>query len=90
MGRLSSTSIRCLAARFSIGMSNGLTKTAARHAKQGAKDYTLPDYNGLALFVNTKGAMLGAWPRKTPRNRMLLTCNGSFRKVHVGAECYVP
>ena len=33
-----------------------LTNTAVRHAKPSAKDYTLPDYNGLALFVNTKGA----------------------------------
>lgn len=32
-----------------------LTDTAVRHAKPRAKDYTLPDYNGLALFVNTKG-----------------------------------
>jgi hypothetical protein len=33
-----------------------LTDTAVRHAKSSAKDYTLPDYDGLALFVNTKGA----------------------------------
>lgn len=33
-----------------------LTDTAVRHGKPRAKDYTLPDYNGLALFVNTKGA----------------------------------
>lgn len=28
-----------------------LTETAVRHAKPRAKDYTLPDYNGLALFA---------------------------------------
>ncbi len=33
-----------------------LTDTAVRHAKPRAKAYTLPDYNGLTLFVNTKGA----------------------------------
>jgi hypothetical protein len=33
-----------------------LTDTAVRHAKPRAKDHTLPDYNGLALFMNTKGA----------------------------------
>jgi len=33
-----------------------LTDTAVRHAKLRAKDYTLPDYSSLALFVNTKGA----------------------------------
>lgn len=32
-----------------------LTNMAVRHAKPLAKDYALPDYNGLALFVNTKG-----------------------------------
>ncbi|TWC18481.1 MULTISPECIES: Arm DNA-binding domain-containing protein [unclassified Pseudomonas] len=32
-----------------------LTDNAVRLAKPRAKDYTLPDYNGLALFVNTKG-----------------------------------
>lgn len=48
-----------------------LTKTAVRHAKPGAKDYTLPDYNGLALFVNTKGAKCWhfrfSWSDKQPR-----------------------
>ena len=32
-----------------------LTSTAIRHAKPRAKNYTLPDFDGLALFVNTKG-----------------------------------
>ncbi len=48
-----------------------LTDTAVRHAKPRAKDYTLPDYNGLALFVNTKGAkywhMRFSWAEKQPR-----------------------
>ncbi|WP_262377566.1 Arm DNA-binding domain-containing protein [Pseudomonas poae] len=33
-----------------------LTDTSVRHAKPRAKDYTLPDLNGLAFFVNTNGA----------------------------------
>ena len=48
-----------------------LTDTAVRHAKPRAKDYTLPDYNGLALFVNTKGAKSWyfrfSWAEKQPR-----------------------
>ncbi|MHC8361593.1 Arm DNA-binding domain-containing protein [Pseudomonas sp. LS2P72] len=48
-----------------------LTNTAVRHAKPRAKDYTLPDYNGLALFVNTKGAKCWhfrfSWADKQPR-----------------------
>lgn len=28
-----------------------LTDTAVRHAKQRAKDYTLPDYDGLAFIA---------------------------------------
>jgi len=48
-----------------------LTDTAVRHAKPRAKDYTLPDYNGLALFVNTKGAKYWhfrfSWADKQPR-----------------------
>ncbi|WP_458131933.1 Arm DNA-binding domain-containing protein [Pseudomonas sp. R3-41] len=32
-----------------------LTNTAVRHAKPRTKNYTLPDFDGLALFVNTKG-----------------------------------
>ncbi len=32
-----------------------LTNTAVRHARPRAKNYTLPDFDGLALFVNTKG-----------------------------------
>ncbi|WPN65634.1 Arm DNA-binding domain-containing protein [Pseudomonas sp. P9_35] len=48
-----------------------LTDTAVRHAKPRAKDYTLPDYNGLALFVNTNGAKCWhfrfSWADKQPR-----------------------
>ncbi|MHC8380656.1 Arm DNA-binding domain-containing protein [Pseudomonas sp. LB3P14] len=48
-----------------------LTDTAVRHAKPRAKDYTLPDYDGLALFVNTKGAKRWhfrfSWADKQPR-----------------------
>lgn len=48
-----------------------LTDTAVRHAKPRAKDYTLPDYDGLALFVNTKGAKCWhfrfSWADKQPR-----------------------
>ncbi|MGE8482278.1 MAG: Arm DNA-binding domain-containing protein [Pseudomonas sp.] len=48
-----------------------LTDTAVRYAKPRAKDYTLPDYNGLALFVNTKGAKCWhfrfSWADKQPR-----------------------
>ena len=48
-----------------------LTDTAVRHAKPRAKDYTLPDYDGLALFVNTKGAKCWhfrfSWAGKQPR-----------------------
>lgn len=48
-----------------------LTNTAVRHAKPRAKDNTLPDYNGLALFVNTKGAKCWhfrfSWADKQPR-----------------------
>jgi hypothetical protein len=48
-----------------------LTDTAVRHAKPRAKDHTLPDYNGLALFVTTKGAKCWhfrfSWADKQPR-----------------------
>jgi hypothetical protein len=48
-----------------------LTDTSVRHAKPRAKDYTLPDYSGLALFVNTKGAKCWhfrfSWADKQPR-----------------------
>ncbi|MFC6340062.1 DUF4102 domain-containing protein [Pseudomonas sp. CCM 7891] len=48
-----------------------LTETAVRHAKPRAKDHTLPDYNGLALFVSTKGAKYWhfrfSWADKQPR-----------------------
>jgi len=48
-----------------------LTNTAVRHAKPRAKDYTLPDYKGLAIFVNTKGAKCWhfrfSWADKQPR-----------------------
>lgn len=48
-----------------------LTRTAVRYAKPSAKDYTLPDDNGLALFVNTKGAKCWhfrfSWAGKQPR-----------------------
>ncbi|AZP72651.1 DUF4102 domain-containing protein [Pseudomonas poae] len=33
-----------------------LTNTAIRQAKPRAKNYTLPDFDGLALFVTTKGS----------------------------------
>ena len=48
-----------------------LTDTAVRHAKPRAKDYTLPDYDGLALFVNTNGTKCWhfrfCWAGKQPR-----------------------
>ncbi|NNA28009.1 integrase [Pseudomonas lundensis] len=48
-----------------------LTDTRVRNAKPRAKDYTLPDYNGLALFVSTKGAKCWhfrfSWADKQPR-----------------------
>ncbi|WP_248747005.1 Arm DNA-binding domain-containing protein [Pseudomonas sp. MWU12-2037] len=48
-----------------------LTDSAVRHAKPCAKDYTLADYDGLALFVNTKGAKCWhfrfSWENKQPR-----------------------
>ena len=48
-----------------------LTNTAVRHAKPRAKDYTLPDYDGLALFVNTNGTKSWhfrfSWGYKQPR-----------------------
>jgi hypothetical protein len=48
-----------------------LIDTAVRHAKPRTKDYTLPDYNGLALFMNTKGAKCWhfrfSWADKQPR-----------------------
>ncbi|WP_219061964.1 Arm DNA-binding domain-containing protein [Pseudomonas sp. UMAB-08] len=48
-----------------------LTDTALRHAKPRAKDYTLPGYDGLALFVDTKGAKRWyfrfSWADKQPR-----------------------
>lgn len=48
-----------------------LTDTAVRHAKPRVKNYTLPDYDGLALFVNTKGAKCWhfrfSWADKQPR-----------------------
>lgn len=48
-----------------------LTNTAVRHAKPRAKSYTLPDFDGLALFVNTKGTKSWhfrfSWAGKQPR-----------------------
>ncbi|MCS3419366.1 hypothetical protein M2399_003716 [Pseudomonas sp. BIGb0450] len=48
-----------------------LTNTAIRHAKPRAKNYTLPDFDGLALFVNTKGTKSWqfrfSWAGKQPR-----------------------
>ncbi|MBC3335404.1 DUF4102 domain-containing protein [Pseudomonas proteolytica] len=48
-----------------------LTNTAIRHAKPRAKNYTLPDFDGLALFVNTNGAKSWhfrfSWAGKQPR-----------------------
>ncbi|NWB69857.1 integrase [Pseudomonas fluorescens] len=48
-----------------------LTDTSVRHAKPRAKDYTLPDYSGLALFVSTKGAKCWhfrfSWADNQPR-----------------------
>ncbi|MBC3361589.1 DUF4102 domain-containing protein [Pseudomonas sp. SWRI154] len=48
-----------------------LTVTAVRHAKPRAKNYTLPDFDGLALFVNTKGTKSWhfrfSWANKQPR-----------------------
>ncbi|MHC8400738.1 Arm DNA-binding domain-containing protein [Pseudomonas sp. MDT1-17] len=48
-----------------------LTDTAVRQAKPRAKNYTLPDYDGLALFVITKGAKCWhfrfSWADKQPR-----------------------
>jgi hypothetical protein len=42
-----------------------------RHAKPSAKNYTLPDFDGLALFVNTKGTKSWhfrfSWAGKQPR-----------------------
>lgn len=48
-----------------------LTNTAVRHAKPLAKNHALPDYNSLALFVNTRGAKCWhfrfSWAEKQPR-----------------------
>lgn len=48
-----------------------LTNTAVRHARPRAKNYTLPDFDGLALFVNTKGTKSWhfrfSWAGKQPR-----------------------
>ena len=48
-----------------------LTSTAIRHAKPRAKNDTLPDFDGLALFVNTKGTKSWhfrfSWAGKQPR-----------------------
>ncbi|GFM81432.1 hypothetical protein PSCICN_21240 [Pseudomonas cichorii] len=48
-----------------------LTITAVRQAKPRAKNYTLPDFDGLALFVNTKGTKSWhfrfSWAGKQPR-----------------------
>ena len=48
-----------------------LTNTAVRHARPRAKNYTLPDFDGLALFVNTKGPKSWhfrfSWAGKQPR-----------------------
>jgi hypothetical protein len=48
-----------------------LTITAVRHAKPRAKNYTLPDFDGLALFVNTNGTKSWhfrfSWAGKQPR-----------------------
>lgn len=48
-----------------------LTNTAVRHARPRAKNYTLPDFDGLALFVNTKDTKSWhfrfSWAGKQPR-----------------------
>jgi hypothetical protein len=48
-----------------------LTNTTVRHAKPRAKNYTLPDFDGLALFVNTNGTKSWhfrfSWAGKQPR-----------------------
>lgn len=48
-----------------------LTITAVRHAKPRTKNYTLPDFDGLALFVNTNGTKSWhfrfSWAGKQPR-----------------------
>jgi hypothetical protein len=48
-----------------------LTSTAIRHAKPRVKNYTLPDFDGLALFMNTKGTKSWhfrfSWAGKQPR-----------------------
>ncbi|XXE47124.1 DUF4102 domain-containing protein [Pseudomonas sp. R3-56] len=48
-----------------------LTNTAVRHARPRAKNYSLPDFDGLALFVNTKGTKSWhfrfSWAGKQPR-----------------------
>lgn len=48
-----------------------LTDTVVRHAKPRDKNYTLSDFDGLALFVNTKGTKSWhfrfSWRSKQPR-----------------------
>jgi len=48
-----------------------LTNTAIRQAKSRAKNYTLSDFDGLALFVSTKGTKSWhfrfSWAGKQPR-----------------------
>jgi hypothetical protein len=48
-----------------------LTNTAVWHAKPRAKNYTLPDFDGFALFVNTNGTKSWhfrfSWAGKQPR-----------------------
>jgi hypothetical protein len=48
-----------------------LTITVFRHAKPRAKNCTLPGFDGLALFVNTKGTKSWhfrfSWAGKQPR-----------------------
>lgn len=48
-----------------------LAIAAVRHAKPRAKNFTLPDFDGLAPFVNTKGTKSWyfrfSWAGKEPR-----------------------
>jgi|GEM_PF-2624106 len=52
-----------------------LTNTAVRHAKPCAKDYTLPDYNGLALFWHFRFS----WADKQPRISL-----GIYPEINLG------
>ena len=64
-----------------------LTDSAFRHAKPRAKDYTLADYDGLALFVNTIGAKCWhfrfSWANKQPRISLGTYPEVSLRDVRV-------